>query len=704
MPVKLQTRNVPALSLRAAVQPDTLNEEKRTIDVVWTTGARVMRGFFETYYEELSLDPKHVRMERLNGGAPLLDSHDGYRLSSVVGVVETARLEKGQGVATVRFARAEDDPEADAIFRKVKDGVIRNVSVGYRVHRLEKVEDGDETIAVYRATDWEPYEISMVPMGADAGAGVRSESRETNPCEFVIGERQERSTMAKKAKKSTTAAPTPVPAVRATEGDDDAEKDDSDDEAEEAEAEDVADEGDDDAASTEEASTGERAAGATAERARIVAIHRWAGALGVDARFVQRHVELGTSAAKFSRLAMNKREKDKPGIVPDASRVTAVRGGDSRDKWMRGAQDWLFQRSGTDRIIADYAKKIGEPRRIDPGEFRGMSMIDLARQSLERMGVRTAGMAKPQLIAMALTHRAGGYHTTSDFPILLEAATNQVLLAAYTIAPDTWRMFAKKGSVADFRPHFRVRQGSFGRLDKVNEHGEFKNLPITDGLAESIAAETRGNIVGITRQALINDDLGALSSMAAPLGRAAKLSIEIAVYELLGLNGGLGPIMSDGLTLFHADHDNIGVDSLLSVEGLGADMVLMAQQMDQSGNEFLDIRPSVLLVPLTLELKAIGMVAAEFDVDAADGVTPNSIRNLFPTIVGSPRISGTRRYVFADPNTIPTIEVVFLDGNETPYLETQDGWRIDGVEWKVRLDVGAGAVDFRGAATNDGTP
>jgi phage head maturation protease len=135
------TREIPRLEFRALVSPDTLNEEKRTVDVIWTTGARVLRGYFDQFWEELSLDPKHVRMDRLNGGAPLLDSHDGYSLDGVIGVVESARLEEGQGVATVRFAKAEDDPRADKIFRKVKDGIIRNVSVGYQINKMEKVAE-----------------------------------------------------------------------------------------------------------------------------------------------------------------------------------------------------------------------------------------------------------------------------------------------------------------------------------------------------------------------------------------------------------------------------------------------------------------------------------------------------------------------------------------------------------------------------------
>jgi HK97 family phage prohead protease len=184
------TRDIPPLSTRAAFAPRTINESARTVALTWSTGAKVLRGFFDPFYEELSLDPKHVRLGRLNGGAPLLEAHQGADLSSVLGVVVegTARVNGTEGTATVRFARSEDDRRADEIFRKVKDGIITNVSVGYRVLKFEKTDDAK--IPTYRAIDWEPFELSLVPIGADAGAGVRSEfayraGLERNDCLFI---------------------------------------------------------------------------------------------------------------------------------------------------------------------------------------------------------------------------------------------------------------------------------------------------------------------------------------------------------------------------------------------------------------------------------------------------------------------------------------------------------------------------------------
>lgn len=667
------TREMGPLMLRAAVVPSSLDEEARTIDVVWTTGARVMRGFFERYWEELSLDPKHVRMDRLNGGAPLLDSHNGYRLSGVIGVTESARLEKGEGIATVRFARAEDDEDADKIFRKVVDGVIRNVSVGYRVHRLEKVESERGKTPVYRATDWEPYEISMVPMGADAKAGVRADDgAETNPCEFV----QERSMTVKKGESNahqhpTGAGPTAPPAA-------------------------------DTATQTEERSVEPDVEARKAERERVTAIQRVARSLDLGDDFAQRHVDAETSLDEFRGLAFDEYERAKPVTVSDAGRAEIVPVEDTRDKWMRGASAWLIARSGLTKRVSEGFETRGEEISLDPGEFRGLTMVDLARQALERAGVRTAGMRKVELIGAALTQRGGGMNSTGDFAVLLESTLHKMLLASYAVTSDTWSRFCKRGSVSDFRPHNRYRLGTFGRLDKVNEHGEFTNKQIPDGEKQSISADTFGNIIAITRQALVNDDLGAFTDLAMRLGQAGRLSIEIDVYALLALNGGLGPAMEDGDTLFHANHNNLGAGSALSVAGLDADATIMAEQTDPSGNEVLDLEPEVLLVPRGLKGQAIATVQAEFDVDQVGGRKPNAVRGLVDDIIGTARLAGTRRYMFAAPGAAPTIEVVFLDGQDEPYIEVQDGWRVDGSELKVRLDYGVGAIDWRGAVTDEG--
>lgn len=367
--------------------------------------------------------------------------------------------------------------------------------------------------------------------------------------------------------------------------------------------------------------------------------------------------------------------------------VTTVE--DETDKKRRAAVSALLVRAG----VAD-----AETVRANAGNpYRGHKLLDLARDALARAGVRTDGMDQRQIVAAAFTQ------STSDFPVLLENAMHKTLLQAYATAADTWSRFCKIGSVSDFRAHPRYRVGSLGNLDALSELGEFKNKAIPDGEKASITASTKGNIINLSRQAVINDDLGAFVGLAQTFGRAARRTIEADVYALLALNGGLGPTMADGVTLFHASHNNIGTGAAISMESIDADRVKMASQKDISGNDFLDIRPAVLLLPIGLGGTARSINDAQYDPDTANKLQkPNTVRGLYRDIVDTPRLTGTRRYSFADPNDAPVIEVAFLDGVQEPFLEVQNGFDVDGARYKVRLDFAVGATDFRGAVTNAG--
>lgn len=299
-----------------------------------------------------------------------------------------------------------------------------------------------------------------------------------------------------------------------------------------------------------------------------------------------------------------------------------------------------------------------------------------------------------------LAFRATGMQTTSDFSVALENALHKTLLAAYATSPDTWRRLCGIRSVTDFRDHPVYRKGSIARLDKVLEHGEFKHKTLPDAEKEKIKAETWGNIVAITRQTIVNDDMGFLTDIAMMLGRAAGLSIELEVYDTLALNSNRGPTMNDSKALFHADHKNISTASALTIANLDTDIIKMAEQKDPSANEVLDLQPFVLLVPIGQKGQAIQLANAEFE-DFNRG-KPNRIRGVFSDIVGTARLSGTRRFLFANPATDASLAVAFLDGQQEPVVESQEQFGIDGAAWKVRHDFGVAGVDFRTAIVNDG--
>ena len=638
----------------ARFQPSTIDEENRTIEMVWTTGAKVRRRTWlgDAFDEELVVSDNAVRMDRLSSGQMnLLDSHNGYGLRGVLGVVEKAWLEKGEGRATVRFSMRD---EVEGVWNDVRNGIIQNVSVGYSIHGTETIEREGE-VTLIRVTDWEPMEISLVPVPADAGAGTRSatedphKSKELDMPETVKEERAE-------PKEVETRNNPPVQPV-----DTDAVK--------------------------REAIAAERQRGADIRALALPHVGR-----GIDDAFVTGLVDDGASVDEARKKILDK--------LATASEETEIRNtqtvqlvADEVDKWQRGAAISILQRAGEIDILPE-----GER---DPGEFRGMNLFDLARDSLEMQGVNTRGMERRALVGMAFTRATP--QGQANFAILLENVMHKTLLAGYARQPDTWSEFCKTGSVSDFRPHIRYKYGAFGPLDAVGENGEIKAKHFLDGEKELINAATVGNLLSITRAAIINDDLSVFSDISTMLGRASKLSIEVSVYALLGENSGAGPTLNSGTAMFHADHGNVLTAAAPSVDSFDDARVQMSQQKDVWGNEFLALTPSIWLGPMALGGKARVTNGSEHDPDITGKIQiPNKVRNQYSKVIDTPRLTGTAWYSFADPSVAPTIEVVFLDGVQEPYLESRMGWNVDGTEWKVRLDYGVGGVDYRGGQRNAG--
>ena len=391
-----------------------------------------------------------------------------------------------------------------------------------------------------------------------------------------------------------------------------------------------------------------------------------------------------------ARLLVEMGKGIEPANAPNAApRVETVK--DETDKACEAAVNAMLVKAG---VVASADKR----RAMQAGNpAMNLSLVEIAKASLHRLGVRADHLDKMGVVAAAFTQSG------SDFPVLLESAMHKALQAAYDTAPLTWNRFCATGTVSDFRSHNRYRLGSFGNIDQVNELGEFINKSIPDGEKASIQVATKGNIINLSRQAIVNDDLGAFIGLAASLGRAASRTVEADVFALLALNGGMGPTMADGKALFHTDHGNLAADGALAVAVFEDMRQKMASQKDVGGNDFLDLRPAALLCGMGQGGTARVINGAEYDPDTANKLQrPNMVRGLFADVVDSPRITGARVYAFADPAIAPTLEVAFLEGRQDPYLERQEGFDVDGSRFKVRLDYGIAAIDYRGAVTAKG--
>jgi hypothetical protein len=445
------------------------------------------------------------------------------------------------------------------------------------------------------------------------------------------------------------------------------------------------------------------------ERQRVAGIRKIGQQAKLGELWINNLIEAGVEVEQARKAAFDAFvAPDSEGQIDGSVRIGA--GDDERDKFIRGASAWLFQRTGTRKLIEAAQKK--DPQSFngvsfDPGEFRGYAPIELARLCLERAGVNTRGMDRMKMVGLAFTHqRNSSYQTAGDFPTLLENVLGKVLLGAYATQMNTWERFCKTDEVPDFRTSNRYRTGSLPGLDVIAEHGEYKTGVIPDGSKYPLATQRTGKMFSLSQETIINDDMGALTDMATQLGRAAMRTIETSVYALLALNSGLGPTQGDGQPFFHANRANVGTGSAISVVGIDADRVVMRAQKDPNGLDFIDLTPSILLISDALAGTAKVINDAQYDPDTANKLQrPNMVRGLFKDVIGTPRIAAasTRRYLFADPSEAAAIVVAFLEGyGRGPVMDSVNGWRIDGVEWKVSLYAKAQMADPKAAVTNAG--
>ena len=197
---------------------------------------------------------------------------------------------------------------------------------------------------------------------------------------------------------------------------------------------------------------------------------------------------------------------------------------------------------------------------------------------------------------------------------------------------------------------------------------------------------------------MINDDLGAFTDIAARLGQAAASFEAQQLVNLLTANSGAGPTMDDGLPFFHASHGNLAATgAVISSTTLSAARLAMRRQKSPTGG-VIDVTPAVVVVPPELETNAEQMLSSIQATKTAD-------TNIFDVLrlVVEPRFTNTTAwYVVAEPARIDGIEYAFLSGAPGPQTESRVGFEVDGIQVKVRLDYGCGAIDHRGWYRNPG--
>jgi hypothetical protein len=331
--------------------------------------------------------------------------------------------------------------------------------------------------------------------------------------------------------------------------------------------------------------------------------------------------------------------------------------------------------------------ELSEPAR----RYAYATPVDMAKELLTLHGESTMALSPASLVTRAL-------HTTSDLPIILGNTVGRVLRDAYQAAPSGIRRLGRQTSARDFRSVNKIMLGEAPLLEKLNEHGEIKAGTMAEA-REAYKIETWAKKIGITRQVLVNDDLGAFSDLARRMGQGAAETEARILVTLLEANSGNGPTLSDTKALFHVDHGNKAGSGAVISDGTLSAARLALRTQKSIDERIVRVTPKNLLVPPALETVAEKWLATIAPATTAD-VNPFSGAM---SLVVEPRLnSATRWYVTADPGEIDGLEFAYLSGNEGPQVESRSGWDVDGVEIRVILDFGAGFIDHRGWFMNAG--
>jgi hypothetical protein len=612
------------LQTRAMFAPETINVEARTVELVWTTGAKVKRADWARgdYMEELSLQAGAVRLDRLNKGAPLLDAHDSYSLRSQIGVVQHASVNGSEGRALVKFSkRAEVEP----IFQDVIDGIYRNVSVGYKVHRKERDETGD--MPVERAVDWEPYELSLVPIPADAGAQVRSE-------ELTPTQPQERSMADNQGAPAAEAAPDTAIETR----------------AEARGAEPTVTVGVD-IQSAEQIRKD--------ECRRADGILDTAAKLGVDVTVARKLIAEGVALDEARAQLIDARADTERRAPSGTSRVEVTL--DHGEKRFEAKLDHLKARAG-----------YGGEDQGGAREYRGSTLLDLCRDSLELAGISHRGMSKSDLAERAL-------HSTSDFPLLMASIQRVSLKEAYAPDRQTWRPFAKQRNLPDFRDKKEMEVGGQIIPQEIKEEGEYKFGTIKEQQGSWSISEF-GSGLKIGRRLIINDNLGYITRAVEVLGRGVATLEANMVWALITGNA---KCMMDGVALFHASHNNTGTGVIGETSFSDAREKMYNQKGFEGTQLYVEARYILLPTSLLTTFEKFNTT-----------ITPNQTGdvNIFTNYVQpivEPRLNGSPQwYLVGDGLGVENVVYGNLEGETGPTISSEIKRDPDGIVTYLRHDFG----------------
>lgn len=531
-------------------------QDPNEIKLVWSTGFKGLRSENgEKFYEELEMSESAVDMSRLNKSAPLLAQHD-QTVNSVIGVIKRAWLEDGLGYAIAKLSSRD---EVKGLVTDVREGILRNVSVGYRILELTEVSERGAKIPTYRATKWQPSEISIVAIGFDPHAQTLRTEDSLNEVQVIRTEEP----MTENKEEQTEVVPAEASGQPVI----------VEEQAPQIDVEEV------------------RKQAVEEFKTRSTEIRTAVKAAGIEASFADELIERGLSTADASKEIFKKLEAKTSASLND--------GANSRKETGTMTKREMAEQALLNRVQPSKFKVDGATNPYKQARF-----IDLIEAVVER----NAGESDTQFVKRAIV--------TADLAQLLANVSNKIMgqTGPEKFSFSKWTMPIQ---LRDFKETPIVQLGAYS-LQSKTEGGDYAEASLTDS-DEKITLRERGLRFSISQKAIINDDLGALKMLPMQAQSAGFRDIEGTVYDILNTNGN----MSDGVALFHATHGNLissagGVPSVASLEAVN---LLFAAQTDASGTP-LDLRAKYLIVPPQYEVEARQLASATMIPNAVNAVNP----------------------------------------------------------------------------------
>lgn len=658
----------------ASFLPSSYNEEARTIEVVFATERAIREWSWAAnrYINQiLEISEAAVDFSRLHSGAPVLDSHRTWGLSSIIGVVEEAWIEGKEARAKIRFSKR---PEIASLIDDITSGIIRNVSVGFAVRELKLVSEEKGETPTYRAVKWEPMEISFVPVGADKGAGTRADNNNSQQFTTTINTttmdvEEVQTPNSSEASQGTQ----PATGRSASQG--------SSAPTPESEAPAAAPAPTAPAAPPSESTRSAAEAAIAAERQRVSDIQTICRRANMDEEFTATLISEGTSVSEARAQILEAMvSRSNPAPRTSSARVT---GEDEAQQIRSAIIDGISERANPG-TVEGFAQNERARR------YANMRLIDIARDRLRARGESFDLLSESETVRRAWS--------TTDYPDLLTGTFDRTLHRVITGMADEWRWTARQTSASDFRQKTGLTVDGNVTFEEIPESGEYRSAPILANEKMNIQLKKYGRKYSISDIAIINDDLDVFSRLPQMIAVGAEQFQSNQVWALITGNA-LAP---DGKALFHADHSNLAASTgaVISETTLSAGRTAMRRQLSPSGQR-LGVRPKFLLVPPELETAAEKMISSILATKTGD---VNVFANKLEVRVSDQLTDTKAWYLVADPamTMIDGLVYAYLSGQEGLRTASRINWDTDALEVKASMAFACAVWGYAGWYKNPG--